>query len=632
MSGAPEAAGLRRGLETFEDALASLVLLAIAVLPTAEIVARLLFQTGVHSSSDLTYHLVLWITCLGGAITSREGKHITLSVGLEAIPEPFRHWVQTLTTFVSTTIASAMTWSGLSLVLIGFDPGRRIAFIPTQLAAAILPVGFLLMTVRFITRSPLKVAGRVIAGLGCLLGTAIAFSSVTNILYALPWGLQIPEWLLSLAAFFAGAAARLALPAVIVTVVCLFLGTPIFIVLGGVAYLLFARSGGSLEVIPSEAYTMLTGYSIPAIPLFTFAGFILSESKAGERLMGLFRAFVGWLPGGLVIMAVLVCTFFTTFTGATGVTILALGALLVYVLVESGRYSKSFASGLITASGSIGLLFPPSLPIILYGVTAQIDIRQMFVGGILPGLMMVLTMCLFGVITAVRGKVERVPFRPREAALALKDSVWEVLLPIIILLGYFGGVTTLVETGAVAVLYALIIEVLVHRDLALRDLPRVMLKCVPIIGGVLVILAAAKGLSYYIVDAQVPVRLSEWVQANIHSRFVFLILLNLVLLVTGCLMDIFSAILVVVPLIIPVGAIFGVHPVHLGVIFLANLGVGYLTPPVGLNLFLASYRFEEALPRIYRYVLPFFLAQLAVVIVVTYLPWFSTGLLRVFNF
>jgi tripartite ATP-independent transporter DctM subunit len=241
-------------------------------------------------------------------------------------------------------------------------------------------------------------------------------------------------------------------------------------------------------------------------------------------------------------------------------------------------------------------------------------------------------MCLFGVITAVRRKVERVPFRPREAALALKDSVWEVLLPIIILLGYFGGVTTLVETGAVAVLYALIIELLVHRDLKLRDLPRVMLKCVPIIGGVLVILAAAKGLSYYIVDAQVPVRLSEWVQANIHSRFVFLILLNLALLVTGCLMDIFSAILVVVPLIIPVGAIFGVHPVHLGVIFLANLGVGYLTPPVGLNLFLASYRFEEPLPRIYRYVLPFFLAQLAVVILVTYVPWFSTGLLRVFRF
>jgi C4-dicarboxylate transporter DctM subunit len=623
-----------RGLLAFEDGLADLVLLLVAVLPTVEILVRLLFKTGLHSSSDLTYHLVLWITCLGGAITSREGKHITLSVGLELIRQPFRDWVVTLTTFVSTTIASAMTWSALSLVLIGFDPGRRIAFIPVQLAAAIIPVGFLIITVRFLTRSPLKARGRAIAGLGCLLGTVIAFSSVMNILNALcapPSGPEIPGWLLGLADRFALASTHLAVVGVIVAIVSLFFGTPIFIVLGGVAYLLFVRSGGSLEVIPSEAYTMLTGYSIPAIPLFTFAGFILSESKAGERLVRLFRAFLGWLPGGLVIMAVLVCTFFTTFTGATGVTILALGALLVYVLVESGRYTTSFANGLVTASGSIGLLFPPSLPIILYGVIAQVNIKHMFVGGIIPGLIMVLTMCLFGVVTAVTRKVERVPFQFREAALALKDSIWEVLLPAIILLGYFLGITTLVETGAVAVLYALIIEVFVHRDLKLRDMPQVMLKCVPIIGGVLVILAAAKGLSYYIVDAEVPMHLSAWVQVNIHSRFVFLILLNLALLVTGCLMDIFSAILVVVPLIIPMGEIFGVHPVHLGVIFLANLGVGYLTPPVGLNLFLAAYRFNEPLARIYRNVLPFFLAMLLVVVLVTYVPWFSTGLLRVLN-
>jgi C4-dicarboxylate transporter DctM subunit len=617
------------GLFLFENGVSSVILLAIAVLPTLEILARVFFKTGIHSSADLTNHLVLWLTCLGGAITSREGKHITLSVGLEMIREPERSWITTVTTFLAATISSAMTWSALSLLLIGFDPTKTIAFIPIQAAAAVIPLGFAIITVRFLTRAPLPPLNRAIAALGCLLGTIIAFSSVLNILYTV--FAELPALFGTLEQLFSTVSVKLAPAAIIVLVVSIFFGSPIFIVLGGVAYLLFVRSFGALEVIPSEAYTLLTGYYIPTIPLFTFAGFILSESKAGERLMRLFRAWLGWLPGGLIIVAVLVCTFFTTFTGATGVTILALGALLVYILVESGRYSTDFSNGLITASGSIGLLFPPSLPIILYGVIAQINILHMFVGGILPGLLMVLTLCGFGVITAVTRKVKAVPFDIKEALLAAKGAFWEMLLPVIILLGYFLGITTLVETGAVAVLYALIIEVLVQRDLSLKDLPRVMLKCIPIVGGVLIILAAAKGLQYYLVDAEIPMRLSTWVRYNISSKYVFLILLNLGLLITGCLMDIFSAILVVVPLIIPVGEAFGIHPVHLGVIFLANLGVGYLTPPVGLNLFLAAYRFNQPLVRIYKNVIPFFLALLAVVLLITYVPWFSTGLLTLFG-
>jgi tripartite ATP-independent transporter DctM subunit len=625
-SSPPSKSRAARALFRFENGINGIILLLIAVLPTLEIIARLFFKTGIHSSAELTQHLVLWLTCLGGAITSREGKHITLSVGLEMISDSVRGWIIVLTTFLSTTISSAMTWSALSLVLIGFDPTKRIAFIPIQIAVAVIPAGFLLITVRFLTRSPIRGAKRLIAAMGCVFGTIIAFSSVMNILYTiLP---QVPMALDSVQEISFRIAGGFAPVGVAILVASIFFGTPIFIVLGRVAYLLFVRSFGALEVIPSEAYSMLTGYSIPAIPLFTFAGFILSESKAGERLVRLFRAWLGWMPGGLIIMAVLVCTFFTTFTGATGVTILALGALLAYVLVESGRYTTDFSNGLITGSGSIGLLFPPSLPIILYGVIAQINIKHMFVGGILPGLVMVLTICGIGIFTAVTHKVRPVPFQIKEAALAIKDSFWEILLPVIILLGYFLGITTLVETGAVAVIYALLIELAIHRDLSLRDLPQVMLKCIPIVGGVLIILAAAKGLSYYLVDAEVPMRLSSWVQENISSKYVFLILLNLALLITGCLMDIFSAILVVVPLIIPMGEAFGIHPVHLGVIFLANLGVGYLTPPVGLNLFLAAYRFNQPLVKIYRNVIPFFLALLAVVFLITYVPWFSTGLLR----
>ncbi len=618
-----------------ENGANGVVLLAIAVLPTVEIFARWLFRTGLPSSSDLTHHLVLWLTCLGGAMTSRENNHITLSAGADLLVRPLRDWVGRITAFISTTIAAALAWSSLALVLIGFDPAKRIAFVPIQLAAAVLPLGFALMTARFVVHAPMGPegpAGRTARGwgrallavLGLAAGTVLSFGSVLNALSAVfP---QLPDFFARLAQALAGVSARLAVPAIVVLIVSVLFGTPIFIGLGGVAYLLFVHSGGSPEVIPSEAYGMLTGYSLPAIPLFTFAGFILSESQAGKRLVRLFKAFVGWLPGGLVIMAVLVSTFFTTFTGATGVTILALGALLVFAL-KSGGYRPDFSEGLVTSSGSIGLLIPPSLPIIIYGVTAQINIKHMFAGGILPGLLMDLCLCVYGVVTAVRGKTERVPFRLAEAWGAVRESFWEILLPVLILVMYFTGLTTLVETGAVAVLYSLVVEVGIHRDLDFAALRRIVLKCVPIVGGVLVILAAAKGLSYYIVDAEVPMALSSWVEANVHSRFVFLLALNFVLLIVGCLMDIFSAILVVVPLIIPVGQLFGINPVHLGVIFLANLGLGYLTPPVGLNLFLAAYLFNKPVAKVVRDVWPFFLALLAVVLLITYLPWLSTGLI-----
>ena len=325
-------------------------------------------------------------------------------------------------------------------------------------------------------------------------------------------------------------------------------------------------------------------------------------------------------------MAILVCTFFTTFTGASGVTILAVGGLLSYVLIK-GQYNKKFSSGLLTAVGSIGLLFPPSLPVIIYGVTAQVSIKDMFIGGIAPGIIMVLAMVLFGILFAKRNKVPRDRFVLKEALAAMKDSFWEILLPLIIVWGYFGGITTLVESGAVAVIYTLIIEVFVHRDIKVRQLSNVLLKCMPVIGGVLAILALAKGLSYYIVDAEIPMQLTAWVQSTISSKYVFLLLLNLALLVTGCFMDIFSAIMVVVPLIIPLGNLFGIHPVHLGIIFLANMELGYLTPPVGLNLYLASYTFNEPIGKIYKDVFPFLMIQLATVLLITYIPFFSTGLL-----
>lgn len=266
---------------------------------------------------------------------------------------------------------------------------------------------------------------------------------------------------------------------------------------------------------------------------------------------------------------------------------------------------------------------------ILYGVTSQISIKQMYAGGLIPGIFMIAALSVMGVIAAIRGKVPRVAFHGVAALKGVRSAIWELMLPVIILAGFFSGLTTLVEIGAITVVYSLFITMVAHRDIKLRDLPKVMLKCLPVIGGILVILALAKGLSYYIVDAEIPQNLAAWIEANIHSKFVFLILLNIALLITGCFLDIYSAILVVVPLIIPIGAVFGIHPVHLGIIFLANLELGYLTPPVGLNLYLSSYLFEKPLVGIYRMVWPFLLILLFTVIVITYVPWMSTALIDI---
>ncbi len=608
-----------------ENYIAYAALILLALLPAVEVIARKVFKTGVPNSSDYLQHLVLWLTFIGGMITSRERKHLALAAGVAAIKERIRNWIYGVTGAVSTALSAAFAWSSLSMVIIGFDPAKEIGIFPIRLVTAIMPIGYAVMCVRFVTKAPTHRAGKIIAAMGILVGTFFSFPQIGNIITAYFPDAGATTDMIAQASH--SLVAFLSLPIIIFLIMAAFFDTPIFIVLGGLAYLLFVRSGGQLEVIPNEAYTMLISSPLPAIPLFAFAGLILSESKAGERLIDLFRTLIGWLPGGMAIVVVLVCAFFTTFTGASGVTILALGGLLNVILTKSGGYNEKFTTGLLTASGSIGLLFPPSLPVILYGVVAQISIKQMYAGGIIPGVFMIVALSLIGIVPAVRGGIPRVPFKGKEALVAVRKSIWELLLPVIILAGFFSGLTTLVEIGAFTVIYALFITMVAHRDIRVRDLPAVMLKCLPIIGGILVILALAKGLSYYIVDAEIPQTLAQWIQTHIHSKIVFLILLNIALLITGCFLDIYSAILVVVPLIIPLGEIFQIHPVHLGIIFLANLELGYLTPPVGLNLYLSSYLFNKPLVNIYRFVVPFLLLLLVTVIVITYVPWMSTALI-----
>jgi tripartite ATP-independent transporter DctM subunit len=623
-------------LHSIENAFSPVLLLLATLILAADIVARLLGVSALRASTDYVRHLVLWISFAGAMITTREKSHLSMSVGVERMPESVKLVVATATSFVAVAVCSALAAASLSFVLSGFDPTDTVGMVPVRVAALVMPIGFAVIAGRFIL-TPVRGSGRRwIAAAGMLAGLAIGWEPFLSALGALlPSSSPAAAWVAAagpaITRGIAPVMSALHLPLIILLVVSVFLGGPIFVLVGGLALLFFLHSGGALESAANQAYTMLTGDVIPSIPLFTLAGYIISEGKSGERLVRLFRTLFGWLPGGLAFMSILICAFLTTFTGASGVTIIAVGGLLLYILKDGG-YDERFGRGLLTASGSIGLLFPPSLPVILYGVVSMTNIKHMFVGGILPGAFMILSIAAIGVWRARRDRVPRTAFDPREALPAFWKALGEILLPLLILVLFLKGITTLVETSAVAVIYAIVLEVVVHRDLKLRQLPAVFLKSVVILGGILVILATASGFSYYIVDAQIPVALAQWLRAHVVSPYVFLLLLNLILIIKGFFIDIFSAITIVVPLIAPLGAVYGINPVHLGIIFLANLELGYLTPPLGLNLFLASYRFEQPIVRIYRDVIPFQLVMLASVLIITYVPWMTTALLNVLKF
>ncbi len=606
-----------------ENAFAYISVFLLAFLPFTEVVVRKLFHTGIEGLYHYSHHLVLVVTFIGGMITSREGKHLSLSFNIR-LKEPFAKWTKIGVAIAASSVTTALALSSLSFTFTAFDASQKIGFIPLRLISLVMFIGFIVMATRVLPEDLKKGNRFFVVTTGFILGTLLSLGQISTFFNSILT--NPPDFFNAVLNFSQNLGIFISLPMILVLLTLAVFGLPIYVIIGGIGYMLFAGVGEPLEIIPNEAYSMLISNSIPAIPLFTLTGFILSESKAGERLVKLFRSLFSWIPGGLAVMAVLVSSFFTTFTGASGVTILALGALLSYVLIK-GKYKKDFSVGLLTSSGSIGLLFPPSLPIIIYGVTAQVSIKDMFLGGIIPGFIMIASIIIYSVYYAKKHNVAREPFNIKPAFAAFKESIWEILLPLIILVSYFGGLTTLVESAGIAVIYSLIVEVFIKRDLKIKDLSNVVLKSIPIIGGVLMILACAKGLSYFIVDAEIPMKLTEWVQLNISSKFVFLLFLNLALLVTGMFMDIFSAIMVVVPLIIPLGNLFGIHPVHLGIIFLANMELGYLTPPIGLNLFLSSYRFEEPVAKIYKYVIPFFIIQIVAVLLITYLPFISTFLL-----
>jgi tripartite ATP-independent transporter DctM subunit len=478
---------------------------------------------------------------------------------------------------------------------------------PVWLLELVMPIALGLMALRFAWAASRRAPGRLVAL--AAIPAAFALGLVPDRLASLGWPF----------------AAAILLAAV--------LGAPVFVAMAGFALFFFFRDGLPVTAVTAEVYRLISSPTLPAIPLLTACGYVLAESRASLRLLRFFKSLLGWAPGGLAVIVIAVCALFTTFTGGSGVTVIAIGGLVLPMLREDG-YPEGFSLGLVTAAGSLGLLFPPSLPVILYSVVAgtrqhNVPADHLYLAGLLPGVLMVVMVAVYAMRQGSRLGVPRQRFEASEVAKATWAAKWELAIPVFVVGLFLSGKASTVETAAAAFVFAVFVECVVTRDLHLvRTLPAALVKSCVLAGSVLILLSAAMGITSYIVDAQIPDQLVSWVRTHIESRAVFLLALNALLIVVGCLVDIFSAIVVLAPLLVPMATAFGVHPVHLGVIFLANLELGYLTPPVGLNLYLAASRFEKPLTTVVRTVLPFLLILAVAVLLITYVPAISVGVVE----
>ncbi|HUK14441.1 MAG TPA: TRAP transporter large permease subunit [Thermoanaerobaculaceae bacterium] len=594
------AARLERG------ALVAAFLLA-TLIPLANAIGRPLGGLHVPGSAIWLQQLTIWLAFLGGLYAVREGKHLTLSTAeLLGAEGAGRRAAHIFSSSVAAAVVAVLAFGAFGVVMADRQGGEAFPLgLPVWVSEIVMPLALALMAARFADRASSGWRGKAVA-LGAV-GAAFCLALLPR-----PAGIGF-----------------LVLEAAIV--VAVLLGAPVFVAMAGSALLLFFAESTPVSAVPAEIYRLIGSPTLPAIPLLTACGYVLAESRAAHRLVRFFRALFGFMPGGIAVLVAGVCALFTTFTGGSGITIIALGGLVYPILREEG-YPAGFSLGLVTAAGSLGLLFPPSLPVILYSVVANVPADLLYLAGVVPGVLLVALVAAYGIAVGKRAGSKTTPFSWREIALASWGAKWELSIPVVVVGLFASGLASLVEASAAAAAYAMVIECFITRDIhPVRDLPRVLLKGAALVGGVLILLASAMGLTSYLVDAQVPTRLLAAVQAHVHSQTAFLLVLNLFLLVLGSVLEIYSAIVILTPLVVPLGAAFGVDPVHLGVIFLANLELGFLFPPVGLNLFLSSSRFGTPMPRLYRHVVPFLLILALGVLLVTYVPAISVGVLRLFG-
>jgi tripartite ATP-independent transporter DctM subunit len=615
LAGAPEPAtrsGALRLVCQGENLLLVVALAAMLLLPVTEILLRQIFKTGVSGSSAIVQHLTLIVGMLGGAIAARDGRLLALSPIQTLLKGRARVAAKVFSSSFAAAICFFLCLASLQYVLALKPLGKILVYgIPVWVIQLFLPLGFGLITLRLVWHASEKWRWRCLA---LVLAATVAGVAV--------WAPGSPD--------------RLMIPALVGLGLATLLGAPVFTALGGAALILFWGHDLPIQAVPLKHYSLTTNDMLPSIPIFTLAGYFLAESGASKRLVRVFQALVGQVRGGPAIVTALVCAFFTSFTGASGVTILALGGVLMPVLLAA-RYSERNALGLLTGAGSLGMLFPPCLPLILYAIVANhsahadLTIKQMFLGGIGPGTLLVIITAWWGIRQGPKEASDRPTFRLSEAWAALWDAKWEMVIPVVAI-GSLFTVPTTVEAAAVTATYALLVATVIHRDLRpIKDLPRVMTECGLLVGGVLLILGVALGFTHYLVDAQLPDQMVEWATQTVKSKWLFLLGLNVVLLFVGGLVEIYAAIVVVVPLLVPLGVAFGLDPIHLGIIFLANMELGFLCPPVGLNLLLASYRFNKPMAEVTRATFPMLLVLLVGVLLITYFPPLTTFLPRWFK-
>jgi C4-dicarboxylate transporter DctM subunit len=562
----------------------------------------------VPGKDDYVKEMTLWMAFVGGLAAAGQGKHLTLSTAEFFGEGRPRRLSQIVAFSVAAAVAAVLAYGSWQLVLANsVEPKVLPIGVAEWKLELVMPVTLGLMALLFAWRASEGWGGRLVG----LLAIPAAFSI----------GLVPADWVANV------------WPLALLVLASALLGAPVFIAMAGIAAVLFVADGTAVASVTRPVYGLIASPTLPAIPLLTAAGFVLAESGAAERLVRFFRAIFGWMPGGIAVMVAAVCALFTTFTGGSGVTIIALGGL-VYPILRKDGYSEGFSLGLVTASGSLGLLFPPSLPVILYSVVAssrdqQVPADQLYLAGLLPGLLLVVLTAAYGILVGRHVAREKQPFSWREVAVSTWRAKWELALPFVIIVLFAGGYLTMLETAASALAYTVIVECLIIRDIhVFRGLPGTLLKSAALMGAVLTLLSFAMGLTNYLVDVQIPDALLTWVQTHIHSQVVFLLALNVLLLILGSVLEIYSAIIILAPLIVPIGAAFHVDPIHLGVIFLANLELGFLFPPVGLNLFLSSSRFNKPLPQLYRHVVPFLVILGVGVLLITYTESMSLGILH----
>lgn len=586
----------------FENAILTFVFALAVLLPIAEIVLRAVWQVGIEGVANMVQHVTLALGMLGAAIAARDGRLLTLALAdsLSGRAAQAARW------FGATTAAAVslyLAWASWEFVAIERQADTRLFYeVPAWALQLPLVMGFGLIALRLIGRSTERIGLRIAAA-----ATAGGAGVMLDLVGA--------------------AGSEITLAAIAVLVGAAVLGAPIFAVLAGTSAVLLSAEGVPAASLAVNHYSLVTNPTLPAIPMFTLAGYLLAESRAPQRLLEVFDALVGRLRGGAAIVTILACTFFTCFTGASGVAILTLGALVMPLLATAGLKDRD-ALGFVTAAGLPGIILAPALPLLLYAIVAGVGIEGMFLAGLLPSLLVLLVIVAWGY-----GRLgKRAPSAAsrldgRRVRAALNAAKWELSLPLVPIVALGTSLATPVEAAAFTAAFAGFIVVVVHRDLSLsRDLPRVVAECGLLVGGILVVLGVALSLTNYLVDAEVPVRMVSWVTEHVSRPWAFLLALNIALLAAGCVMDIFTAIVVLVPLVVPLGEAYGLHPLHLGIVFLMNLEVGYLTPPVGMNLFFSAYRFGRPISEVFRAVLPLFIWLIGVLLIVTYVPWISTFL------